>query len=64
MMDWPGFSAKPPPPKLSPGITAGQIVSLQSFMIVKILADSDNSGPAQNPQFFFLIFEGGHNHEF
>lgn len=28
-MVWPGFKTKPPPLKYSPGVTAGQIVSLQ-----------------------------------
>lgn len=38
--DWPGFKTKPPPSKLSPGIMAGHIVSVQSFMIVNTLAAS------------------------
>lgn len=43
-LDWPVFRAKPPPSKYSPGKTAGQIVSLQSFVIVNTLADSDICG--------------------
>lgn len=44
-IDWPDFNAKPPPLKFSPGVIAGQIVYLQLFTIVKILAHSDNLGP-------------------
>ncbi|KAL6982958.1 hypothetical protein U1Q18_016353 [Sarracenia purpurea var. burkii] len=40
-MDWPDLRAMPPPLKFSPGVIPGQIVSLQSFIRVKILADSD-----------------------
>lgn len=39
-IDWPCFKVKPPPSKDSPGVTAGHIVSLQSFLMVKILAAS------------------------
>lgn len=45
-MDWCDFNSKPPPLKFSPGKIAGQIVSLQSFMRVKILADSHTFAPA------------------
>lgn len=47
-LDWPGLRVKPPPPKLFPGVTAGQIVSLQSFIIVNTLAASDKFDPEYN----------------
>lgn len=41
------FRAYPPPPKLSPGVMAGHIVSSQSLVIVKTLAQSDNMFPEE-----------------
>ena len=43
--DCPCFSGKPPPSKYSPGKIAGQMVSLQLFIMVKTLADSEGFGP-------------------
>jgi hypothetical protein len=39
-MDCPGRSANPPPPKLSPGVTAGQMSFLHWLMIVNTRAES------------------------
>lgn len=46
-IDWPDFKANPPPLKLSPGVIPGQIVSLHSFMSVKVLAPSVCLAPAE-----------------
>ena len=39
-IDCPGRSANPPPPKLSPGVNAGQITVLHWLMMVKTRAES------------------------
>lgn len=41
------FRAYPPPPKLSPGVMAGHIVSSQSLVMVKTLEQSDNMFPEE-----------------
>lgn len=45
-LDSPGFKANPPPPKLLPGVIAGQIVTRQSLINVKMRAESDDITPA------------------
>lgn len=42
--DCPGRSANPPPPKLSPGVAAGQMVVLHRLMMVNTPADSAPGG--------------------